>query len=122
MSIPVVLAALREALSRHDIAYLLTAGEERPHVVQVFPHLRDGVLVVTEPGRTARRVVGERPHVSILLPPREPDGYSLIIDGEAALDADGTLRLRPSHAVLHRTGPASDSAAGDCGNDCRPIG
>lgn len=122
MSIPVDLAALGAALSRHDVAYLLTSGEQRPHVVQVFPHLHDGVLVVTEPGRTARHVVGERPHVSFLLPPREPDDYSLIIDGEAALDADGTLRVRPSHAVLHRAGPAGDEAAGDCGNDCRPIG
>lgn len=123
MSIPVDLAALGEALARHDTAYLLTSGDERPHVAQVSPHLHDGELVVAEPGRTARRVVGDRPAVSFLLPPREPGGYTLIVDGVGSVDADGTLRVRPSHAVLHRASSAVGVVpAGDCGNDCRPIG
>lgn len=126
MSIPVDLAALGEALARHDVAYLLTTGDGRPHVAQVSARLEDRVLVVPEPGRTARRVVGERPAVSLLLPPREADGYTLIVDGDAVTDADGALRVTPSHAVLHRAAsagghtPAEQSSA--CGNDCRPVG
>ena len=126
MSIPVDLAALGEALSRHDVAYLLTSGEGGPHAAQVAPRLVDGVVVVAEPGSTARRVVGDRPAVSLLLPPREPDGYTLIVDGEAALDQDGAVRVRPSHAVLHRASSVTDQAPGGhdsaCGNDCRPVG
>jgi hypothetical protein len=126
MSIPVDLAALGETLSRHDVAYLLTSADDRPHVAQVSPRLADGVVVIAEPGRTARRVVGERPAVSLLLPPREPDGYTLIVDGRAALGDDGTLTVTPSHAVLHRasslTGQATSTHGSSCGNDCRPLG
>lgn len=86
------------------------------------PHLHDGVLVVPEAGRTAPRVVGDQPAVSLLLPPREPGGHSLIIDGEATLDADGRIHVRPSHAVLHRASSTTAAARSDCGNDCRPIG
>lgn len=122
MSIPVDLAALGEALGRHDTAYLLVSGEARPHVVQVSPELVDGVLVAAQPGRTARRVVVDRPSVSLLLPPREAGGYSLIIDGEGSLDAEGGLQVAPSTAVLHRAGAHEpQSAASDCGNDCRPL-
>ncbi|GAA1183326.1 hypothetical protein GCM10009584_26740 [Ornithinimicrobium humiphilum] len=102
MSIPVDLAALGEALGRHDVAYLLTSGDVRPHVAQVELHLDAGAVVVAEPGRTARRVVGERPAVTLLLPPREPDGHTLLVDGTGELDDDGALRITPSHAVLHR--------------------
>lgn len=102
MSIPVDLAALGEALARHDVAYLLTSGDGRPHVTQVVPRLLDGAVVLAEPGRTARRVVEQRPAVTLLLPPRDADGYTLIVDGEGSLGEDGALRVTPSHAVLHR--------------------
>lgn len=129
MSIPVDLAALGEELDRRDTAYLLISGDARPHVVEVSPELVDGVLVCAEPGRTARRIIGDRPAVSFLLPPREPGGYSLIVDGDGALDADGRLTVVPSTAVLHRASrhqPHShehehDHAESECGNDCRPL-
>lgn len=124
MSIPVDLAALGEALGRHDTAYLLTADDQRPHVAEVFPELSDGVVVLAEPGRTARRTVGERPAVTVLMPPRERGGYTLIVDGDAVLDGDGALRITPTTAVLHRASSWSGHAEhdSDCGNDCRPIG
>lgn len=122
MSIPVDLAALGVALGRHDTAYLLTAGEVRPHVVECFPELVEGVLVVTEPGRTARRVVADRPAATVLMPPRQAGGYTLIVDGEASVDEAGALRLVPSHAVLHRAaGHATTAAVTGCGNDCLPL-
>lgn len=124
MSIPVDLAALGEALGRHDTAYLLTADEPRPHVAEVFPELVDGVIVLAEPGRTARRTVGERPAVTVMMPPRERGGYTLIVDGDAAISDDGALRLTPSTAVLHRASSWSGKHEHDsnCGNDCLPIG
>ncbi|GGK75169.1 hypothetical protein [Ornithinimicrobium pekingense] len=126
MSIPVDLAALGEALARHDVAYLLTSGDGRPHVTQVVPRLVDGALVLAEPGRTARRVVGQHPAVSLLLPPRDTGGHTLIVDGEGALADDGALRVTPSHAVLHRasfvTGTVPGGHDSGCGNDCRPVG
>lgn len=123
MSIPVDLAALDAALGRHDTAYLLTGGAGRPHVAEVFPTLRDGVLVLAEPGRTARRVVGESPEVTVMLPPRAPGGYTLIIDGHGELDDQDGLRVVPSHAVLHRASLHSGHPehSSECGNDCRPI-
>lgn len=124
MSIPVDLAALGDELRRRDTAYLLVSGDARPHVVEAFPELVDGVLVCDQPGRTARRVVGDRPAVSILMPPREQGGYSLIIDGDATLDADGQLEVVPSTAVLHRASRHQGHDHGDaseCGNDCRPL-
>lgn len=126
MSIPVDLAALGDALARHDVAYLLTCGDTRPHVAQVEPRLVDGVIVLAEPGRTARRVIGARPDVSLLLPPRDPAGHTLIVDGQAALDEAGALRVTPSHAVLHRASSVTGAVPGAhdtaCGNDCRPVG
>ena len=124
MSIPVDLAALGDELRRRDTAYLLISGEARPHVVEVSPDLVDGVLVCDQPGRTARRVVGDRPAVSILMPPREPGGYSLIVDGDATLDADDRLRVVPSTAVLHRASQHQGHDHGEateCGSDCRPL-
>lgn len=124
MSIPVDLAALGDELRRRDTAYLLISGEVRPHVVEAFPELVDGALVCDEPGRTARRVIGERPAVSILMPPREPGGYSLIVDGDATLDAEGRLRVAPTTAVLHRASRHQGHDHGaetECGNDCRPL-
>lgn len=141
MSIPVDLAALAEALTRHDVAYLLTGGEGRPHVAEVFPELVDGMLVIAEPGRTARRVVEQQPAMTVLLPPRSRGGYTLLVDGAGSLAEDGALLITPSHAVLHRAaahgrqdvdaaeggaaeGRAAEGGAGDsaaCGNDCRPL-
>lgn len=136
MSIPVDLAALGEALLRHDTAYLLTGGGGRPHVAEVFPELVDGVLVIPQPGRTASGAVGREPLVTLMLPPRERGGHTLIVDGDADLADGGALRLTPTHAVLHRAaghaeregqpnaGQEAEHEAPQsaCGQDCRPIG
>ena len=53
MSLPVDPAELGEALARHETAYLLTPGDPRPHVAEVFPVLAGHELVIAEPGRTA---------------------------------------------------------------------
>ena len=121
MSILVDLSELAGAVARHPTAYLLITGADRPHVGEVEIEVRDGVLVVPHPGRTARRVLPGQPLVTLLLPPHEPDGYSLVIDGSADLAGD-ELRVTPSHAVLHRRPrPDSPPSATGCEGDCRPL-
>ena len=122
MSIVVDLDDLAEAIKKHATAYLVLSGGDRPHVGEVAISMRDGVLVVQAPGRTAQRTVPDRPAVTLLLPPVQPGGYSLIVDGQAAISA-AELIIEPSHAVLHRR-PREDSppSATGCGNDCQPLG
>lgn len=121
MSIVVDLSTLAEAVVKHPTAYLLVTGEERPHVGEVEVEVRDGLVVVARPGRTASRVVPERPAVTLLMPPFEKEGYSLLVDGQAALVGD-ELHLTPSHAVLHRrVRPDSPASATGCEGDCQPL-
>ena len=121
MSVPVDLDALREELASYERpAYLVTAGADGPpHTVAVYLTWADGVFE-TGCGKTTARNVGERAEVSVVVPPNEPGGYSLIFDATAAV-VEGTVRLTPTHAVLHRpgAGPTDDGA---CGHDCAPIG
>lgn len=123
MSIVVDLAELARALSRHPTAYLLLSGDERPHVGEVEARMEPGStsVVLGHSGRTARRVLGERPAVTLLLPPYETDGYSLVVDGTATLVGE-EIHVLPSHAVLHRR-PRSDShpSATGCAGDCHPL-
>ena len=130
MSVKVDLGELGHHLQRHPFAYLLTVGEDlRAHAVAVQPTLEEGGLLMTGLGRRTSDNIAARPDVSLVWPPYEPGGYSLIVDGRATV-IDETARVEPGHAVLHR--PA-DHAAGDamtetgagrqggCGNDCVPL-
>ncbi len=127
MSIPVDLDALRDELAAHERpAYLITVGDSGPpHLVSVFLTWADGGFETDCGGSTARNLA-QRPDVSVVVPPDEPGGYSLIFDatGEVVEGPPRTVRLTPSKAVLHRpaaepTGPTDD---GSCGHDCAPIG
>jgi len=127
VSVPVELADLAATIREQGpTAYLLsTADDGRPHAVAVTPVLA-GPTVEVEAGRRTRANVATRPLVSLLWPPSDPQGYSLIVDGVAALgDPSGegpTVRVTPSSAVLHRPAPAAPtSAASGCGSDCEPV-
>lgn len=104
MSIPVKLDELGRALADHDLVYLLTVGPDGVKVLGVTASLDGTDLVVTtsSPG-TARNLAGN-PTVTVLCPPREVRGYSLIIDGTGRVDGDG-FRVTPSGALLHRPAP-----------------
>lgn len=119
MSIPVELRGLGEAIARYRFAYLLTAGAgAAPHAVAVTPVLREGELLLSAPGRRSRANVLAQPRVSLVWPPESADDYSLIVDGEAALDGE-TLRIHPERAVLHRPAPRPEPVTvGGCGSDC----
>ena len=120
MSIPVPVEGLADAMSGRAFAYLLTVGDDgRPHAVAVTPQLVGGGLVAAVGRRTADNAAARPGAVSLVWPPAEVGGYSLIVDGVAAVDG-GNVVVRPSKGVLHRPAPvdAGPAAPGSCGNDC----
>jgi hypothetical protein len=49
--------------------------------------------------------IASRPQVAILWPPRDTDGFSLIVDADAHVEAS-VVHLTATRAILHRP-PAS---------------
>jgi hypothetical protein len=122
VSLPVSLDALRDEVARFGVeAYVLTVGGDgRPHAV-LAPVEWEGDAVLAGAGRTTAANAAARPEVSLLWPPFEAGGYSLIVDGTAEV-AGGRVRVGPARAVLHRRGaPKDDVPDGACGSDCVPI-
>jgi hypothetical protein len=123
MSIPVAIGDLAAATGKYDWAYLVTVRDDlRPHIVAVTPTW-DAEQLVMDVGRGTAHNAATRSMVSLCYPPTDAGGYSLIVDGDARVDGESTIRLDPTGAVLHRPAPAgfSGSATG-CGNDCEPVG
>ncbi|OBH01966.1 hypothetical protein A5696_12840 [Mycobacterium sp. E2699] len=113
---------LAAALPDFPFAYLITVGDDyRAHTVTVEPRLRETALDVGLIGGHTRENLARRGDVTLLWPPREPGGYSLIVDGTAEVTegADETVRLGvvPTRALLHREAD-SPSAARGCLHDC----
>jgi hypothetical protein len=123
MSIPVAIADLATATGEYSWAYLLTVRDDlRPHVVAVTPVWNGNELEMSV-GRGTARNAAARSATSLCYPPVTDGGYSLIVDGIAAVDGEATVRFAPSGAVLHR--PAPDTVPGSttgCGSDCEPVG
>lgn len=117
MSVDVELSELADAAAEFRFAYLLSVGDDdRAHVVAVQPILEASRLRVADLGSRSRANAAARPGVTLLWPPPDIDGYSLIVDGHGELAGDG-LVVSPTRAVLHRPGPtpAPDSP---CRADC----
>lgn len=127
MSIPVDVTQLAAEMERYGAsAYVLTVRDDAtPHVAHVTFQLVDGALpdgkLRCPASRTAARNVADRPTMSVLWPPFEPGGYSMIVDGECAADGD-ELVITPTNGVLHRPAPAPEGSDADCGSDCAPLG
>lgn len=119
------LQRLAAALDDFPYAYLITVDEDyRVHTVTVEPTLRDGILDVGLIGGCTRKNLAQHADVTLLWPPLESGGYSLIVDGRAqSVDATAeTARLGvvPTRALLHREAdsPAGTVAAKGCLHDC----
>ncbi|ORB85308.1 hypothetical protein B1987_17615 [Mycobacterium kansasii] len=118
------LLRLAAALADYPFAYLITVDDDyRAHTVTVEPVLRGAVVDVGLVGGGTRKNLARRGHVTLLWPPRESGGYSLIVDGSAEVTAadEETVRLSvvPSRALLHREAePDSPAAAKGCRHDC----
>lgn len=102
--------------------YLVTVGADgRPHSVSVSVAWERDTLVAGAGNTTFTNAV-TRPLVSLVWPPSEVGGFSLIVDATAAAaeHRDRVLVLTPTSAVLHRTVPA-DSGSSVGASDCRPV-
>lgn len=120
MSIKVDIGELASALADFRFAYLITVGtDHRAHAIAVQPVLSGGLFDLGTPGATTSRNLEQHDAVTLVWPPREPGGYSLIVDGAGILGA--SLTVTPQRAVLHR--PAGDAPAGPtgCPHDCVPL-
>jgi hypothetical protein len=129
MSIPVEVADLETALADFGAGYLMTTTGGAVKVVTVEPTLVGGVLVVLRPGKGTVRNLAGNPAVTLVFPPRQEKGFSLLVDGSATVEGED-VRVTPATAVLHRPmihsdGPAAPPSAGEqtdsCGNDCAPV-
>jgi hypothetical protein len=113
---------LAAALPDYPFAYLVTVDDGyRVHTVTVEPQLRETVLHVGLIGGRTRENLNQRSDVTLLWPPREPGGYSLIVDGRAEVAESGSETVRldvvPTRALLHRDADSADAAKG-CLHDC----
>lgn len=110
---------LATTLARFPFVYLLTVGEQpRPHISALTATVVDDAVVVAEPGQRSRSRVELNELVTLLAPPYEAGGYSLIVDGTARLSEDAVV-VSPTRAVLHRAAPSpAANNAGGCVQDC----
>jgi hypothetical protein len=122
MSVKVDLDQLADALADFTFAYLVTVGDDhRAHTVAVTPALTNGVIGVGAIGNGTRRNVTAHDGVTLVWPPREPGGYTLIVDGSGRPDGDG-LTVAPTRAVLHRPAtPDTPATNPGCLHDCVPL-
>ena len=80
-------------------------------------------MLVEGPGKGTVANLAENAAVTLVFPPREPKGFTLLVDGTGEVDG----RRRPGHPGHARccTGPASHAdgppAPDGCGNDCAPV-
>lgn len=113
---------LAAALPGYPFAYLITVDDGyHAHTVTVEPTLREATLDVGLIGGRTRKNLADRRDVTLVWPPPEPGGYSLIVDGTAELsepdDETARLGIVPARALLHREAD-SPSAAKGCLHDC----
>ncbi len=121
MSVKVDIAQLAGALADFTFAYLVTVDDGyHAHTVAVDPALNDGVLDVGPVGNSTRRNVAAHDGVTLVWPPNEPGGYTLIVDGSARL-TDSALSIVPSRAVLHRKAAPGAATKPGCKDDCVPL-
>jgi hypothetical protein len=119
------LQRLAAALDGFPFAYLITVDEDyRVHTVTVEPTLREAIIDVGLIGGRTRRNLAHRADVTLLWPPPEPGGYSLIVDGRAqtsdATEETARLGVVPTRALLHREAdsPAGGASAKGVLHDC----
>lgn len=105
--------------------YLLTVtGDCRPHCTCSTVVWNEGHLLVPAPSGWGQSVTQGHQQVTLLWPPVQRGGYSLIVDGMAttvAADGEAILDVAPTRAVLHRRGSPPTSRGSSCKSDCTQI-
>ena len=115
------LQRLAAALDDFPFAYLITVDEDyRVHTVTVEPTLREAILDIGLIGGRTRKNLAQHADVTLLWPPREPGGYTLIVDGSGRV-GDDAMKVVPARAVLHRPATAGAVTKPGCLHDCVPL-
>lgn len=121
MSVKVDIERLADELANYTFAYLVTVDDGyHAHTVAVEPVFMGGVLDVGSVGGSTRRNVIAHGDVTLVWPPGERGGYSLIVDGHG-LPGDNALTVIPNRAVLHRKAPSNQATKPGCKDDCQPL-
>jgi len=122
MSAHVDLDQLAAALDDFTFAYLVTVNEgHRAHVVTVDPRFAEGIFIIDAAGDRTSTNLARHHDVTIIWPPGDPGGYTLLVDGRAELSS-GTIKITPSRAVLHRpAAPETKQSTPGCLHDCVPL-
>lgn len=121
MSVKVDLDQLAGALADYSFAYLVTVDNGyHAHTVAVEPVFSDGVLDVGSVGGSTRRNVIAHGDVTLVWPPSDRGGYSLIVDGRG-LPGNDALTVVPNRAVLHRKAQPGVATKPGCKDDCHPL-
>jgi hypothetical protein len=121
MSVKVDLDQLAEALADFTFAYLVTVDDgHHAHAVAVEPEFANGVIDVGTVGNSTRRNLKQHDGVMLVWPPREPGGYTLIVDGRGE-PTDTTLQVVPDRAVLHRRAALGAVTKPGCKDDCMRL-
>ncbi|WP_020563242.1 pyridoxamine 5'-phosphate oxidase family protein [Methylosarcina fibrata] len=104
--------------------YLLTQGDDgRPHAVAVSIEWQGDRIVLSTGARSTANTAAH-PLLSLLWPPVEAGGYSLIVDGNGTVTGSGSdarIYITPTRGVLHRPGVSQVSSELGCGSDCIPL-
>ncbi|MFJ4654139.1 pyridoxamine 5'-phosphate oxidase family protein [Nocardia sp. NPDC088792] len=112
---------LEQTLTGYGNAYLITIGADiRPHAIEVRAELDSHRFLVTDAGNSTRRNIGDRNTVTLLWPPLEPGGYTLLVDGLATL-TDRGIEIVVTRAVQHRAATENSQNVNACGSDCHPL-
>jgi hypothetical protein len=127
MSVPVTLDRLRAEIETFESTpYLLTVSEDgRPHAVSVVVSWREDEMVMGAGNRSMANA-SARPDVSLLWPPNEPGGFSLIVDATVSStvgtgEGDNMIAVELTRAVLHRAAVDGDASGADGGSECTPV-
>ena len=120
MSVKVELGELAAKLADFDVAYLVTVSDDaRSHVLSVWPEATDDGILVDGVGRHTQANAAAHPDVTLVFPPVERGGYTLLVDGTATVDGT-TVTIAAAKAILHR--PAAGPDGRRAGSDCVDVG
>ncbi|WP_018158060.1 hypothetical protein [Demetria terragena] len=108
MSIDVALDDLARTVATYGSGYLLTTTDGAVKVIAVSPVATEGSLRVHQPGPGTLANVGANATVTVIFPPTESPGLTLLVDGTAEVDGDD-VHIVATHAILHRPAPAPPS-------------
>ena len=130
MSVPVSIERLRDAMADfHAAPYFLTVSDDgRPHAVAVVASWVDDELAFPV-GRRSATNTAARPLASLVWPPEEVGGYSLIVDGTRGGGCHWARGAGSAPADEGRAAPGPGCRTGRrlwrplsaCTSDCIPL-